>query len=203
MTHNDGALWRTTASKHDRSSSLSVRACSGHHWLSGRKKTGFVVGDQGAIIAGDRIGGSSSKPQMLCLHLRIMPAHCVVEGKRNISGISPATSRRRRSQLENVEIELLTALQLHTARLFSNVLGFHSMTTQEERGWGHSVSALEKCILDSVAKSAGQTPDHLQNIAGACSPRGNNTARFKFQYSSTAYVRVACLITTPISPASY
>ena len=39
-----------------------------------------------------------------------------------------------------------------------------------------SLHRQERCILDSAAKSAGQTPDHLQNIAGACSPRGQATA---------------------------
>ena len=51
------------------------------------------------------------------------------------------------------------------------------MTAQEEYGCLRlgtlSPHTLEKCILESVAKSAGQTPDNLQNIAGACSPRGD------------------------------
>ena len=58
----------------------------------------IVVDGQGAIIAGNEIGRSSLKPQMLCLHPRIMPAQCVVEGKRDIRIPRHVPSRRSRSQ---------------------------------------------------------------------------------------------------------
>jgi hypothetical protein len=37
----------------------------------------------------------------------------------------------------------------------------------------HLISALEKCILDSLEKAAGQTSDRLRNIFGACSLRAS------------------------------
>ena len=109
-------------------------------------RTTYMVGslpDQrqkhNAIYVGEVDTSISVKPQMFCLHPRrgwqgkckIVNGRLTFEGKRDISriSVSPARSRRRRSQpgsgRTNGETERWIAHELHTARLFSNVLGIH------------------------------------------------------------------------------
>ena len=85
--------------------------------------------------------------------------------------------------------------------IISNIVHFRAWTGLKCRHQAELICRLERCILDSLVKSAGRTSDHLQNVqctcnlawrlAQHCHPRVNF-------FSSSCVLAIAVLESNPL-----